>query len=84
VGVLNSQIVDVDTGKEGLDGDPDQGVVVNYTRGTHDTQLIETPDKVGAVQIISVDGSRFTLTTVDHQPMITYAFDAATRQWVNP
>jgi len=84
VGILNGHIVDVDTGKEGLDGDPDQGVVVIYTRGTRDTQLIETPDKVGAVQITSVDGSRFTLTTVDHRPTITYVFDAATRQWINP
>lgn len=84
VGVLNGQIVDVDTGSEGLDGDPDQGIVIVYTRGTRDTQLFETPDKVGPVQITSIDGTRFTLTTVNHQPPITYIFDIAARQWVNP
>lgn len=83
-GIYNGRIVNVWSGHEGRGGDKAQGVVLVYTRGTRDTQLFQTADKVGAVQITSIDGTLFTLTTVNHQPTITYVFDISTRQWVSP
>jgi hypothetical protein len=83
-GVVDGNIANVDAGREGRDGDPDQGVVTVYVWGSNSTQIIDTPDKVGAVQITAIDGTLFTLTTVDHTPTITYTFDLSTRQWVSP
>ncbi|MBF6614520.1 MAG: hypothetical protein IVW55_15510 [Chloroflexi bacterium] len=34
--------------------------------------------------ITSVDGTLFTLVAGDHTPPITYTFDLATRQWLDP
>jgi hypothetical protein len=83
-GDLNGHLVNVNSGREGRAGDPNQGIVILYTWGTTDTLILPTPDKVGPVQITAINGSRFTLTTVNHQPPITYILDIATRQWVNP
>ena len=83
-GDLNGHLVNVWSGSEGRAGDPTQGVVLLYTWGTTDTLLLPTPDKVGPVQITTINGSRFTLTTVNHQPPVTYVLDIAKRQWINP
>ena len=84
VGVYGGRIVNVWSGREGRDGDPAQGVVLVHPRGLADTQLVRAPQRVGALQITSVEGTLFTLTTVDHSPAITYTFDLATRAWVTP
>ncbi len=65
-------------------GDLHQGILTVFTQHGHDTQLLRTPDKVGSVQITTVAGTLFTLTTVDHTPPVTYTFDLATRAWVTP
>ncbi len=83
-GVYNGRIVNVWTGNEGRAGDPTQGVVLIHTRDTTDTQTINTPRRVGAVQITAVNGTLFTLTTTDHQPPVTFYFDLITRQWLDP
>jgi hypothetical protein len=83
-GDLNGHLVNVWSGREGRAGDPAQGVVILYTWGTTDTLILPTPDKVGPVQITTINGSRFTLTPIDHQPLVTYVLDIATRRWVNP
>ena len=83
-GDLNGDLVNVWSGHEGSAGDPAQGVVILYTWGTTDTLILPTPAKVGPVQITRINGSRFTLTTVNHQPPVTYVLDIAKRQWVNP
>ena len=54
------------------------------TEDAHDTQLLRTPDKVGSVRMTAVDGTLFTITTVDHTPPVTYTFDLATCAGVTP
>ena len=84
VGWYDGHLVDVRTGSEGLAGDLNQGILTVFTEDGHDTQDLLTPDKVGSVQITAVNGTLFTLTTVDHTPPVTYTFDLATRAWVTP
>lgn len=83
-GYYNGHLYDVWSGRDGTAGDITQGLVSVHNRDAKTWQDIYTPDKFGAVQITSVDGTRFTLTTVNHQPTITYIFDLATMQWVSP
>jgi hypothetical protein len=83
-GILNGEYVVVDAGREGRAGDPSQGILIAYTHDLTQKDVLLTPDKAGAIQITAIDGTLFTLTTVDHQPVITYTFDLATRQWVSP
>ncbi len=83
VGIYNGDIVNVSSGREGRAGDMTQGLVWIYNRNTQESQLIPTPDKVGAVMITSVDGTLFTLVAGDHTPPITYTFDLSTRQWIS-
>jgi hypothetical protein len=85
VGIYNGKIVEVRTGREGRAGDMTQGLVWILGGDTWGSQFIKTPDKVGAIQIVAVNGTLFTLTTVDHTPVITYTFDLATHGWIpNP
>jgi hypothetical protein len=81
-GWYNGHIMGVSSGREGRAGDMTQGLVWVYDSQTLESQYIRTPDKVGPIQIISIDGTLFTLTTVDHTLTITYTFDLATRQLV--
>lgn len=81
-GVYNGKIVGVGSGREGRAGDMTQGLVWVYDTEARTSQFIPTPDKVGAVQIVAINGTLFTLSTVEHTPPIIYTFDLATRQWV--
>ncbi len=83
-GFENDHLIGLASGREGLDGDMTQGLVSVFDNTTHLTQHFRTPDKVGGVRITAVDGTLFTVTTVDHSPAITYIFDLATQQWVTP
>ncbi len=47
--------------------------------------VYETPTKVGAVKIVSVEGMKFTLVTAEENvPPTTFIFNLATRQFENP
>jgi hypothetical protein len=83
-GIYEGHIVNVSSGREGRAGDINQGVVWVFNADPYESRFVQTPDKVGAIQITAIDGTLFTLTTVDHTPPITYTFDLATRQWVSP
>jgi hypothetical protein len=82
--VVSGQLKDVDAGREGRSGDMTQGIVRVHTEGQQGEDIYLTPSRVGAVQIVSVDGSQFTLSTVDPQTPQYFVYDLDTRQWVNP
>ena len=54
---------------------------INDTTEYTSSPIYWTPTRAGAVQIIAVDGTRFTLRTYKGT---LFVFDAATRQWVDP
>jgi len=88
-GVINREIIQVEAGGEGSDGDESQGLLMvdNWNLRTED--IYRTPRRVGEVEIVAVDGTRFTLAAVSTEwttatPGTTFVFDLATRQWVNP
>ena len=54
---------------------------INDTTEYTSSPIYWTPTRAGVVQIIAVDGTRFTLRTYKGT---LFVFDAATRQWVNP
>src|SRR5207253_5796020 len=87
-GVLNGEIIQVNAGREGSDGDESQGLIRVWTWTTHTSDIYLTPQRVGGVEIASVDGLRFTLAVVQSPwttatPGTTFVFDLATRQWVS-
>jgi hypothetical protein len=56
---------------------------------THAFDIYSTPQRAGPVEIVSVDGMRFTLVVISDPwttatPGATFVFDLSTRQWVNP
>lgn len=81
---------------DGTRGDGSQGMlmvfpgpVFNATASS--TEFYSTPLRLGNMRILSVDGGRVTITPRDYRtpgptatPGITFIFDLATRQWVNP
>jgi hypothetical protein len=90
-------------GHEGNFDDPMQGLVMIFHGPrfhTFDptTEIYRTPQRVGPVRLVSVDGMRFTLVSVPGYPgrpqppqptftplpQVTFVFDLATRQWVSP
>lgn len=81
-GVINGQLVTVGAGMEGLDGDPEQGIVRVQVEGDEDDDVYQTPQHVGAVTISSVSGSLFTLSTVGQATAQIFVFNLPTRQWV--
>lgn len=85
-GVVDGQLVDVDAGREGLDGDPTQGIIRVHVwgQGQQGENIYQTPDRVGAVSIVSVSAMMFTLTTVDQPTPQQFVFDLANRSWVSP
>jgi len=98
-GLLNGQIVQMESGRYGSESDGSQGLlVVNVWPDDHwtdENQIIyNTPQRVGPVRIVSVDAMRVTLATYDPwatqtpqpstTPQITFVFDLSTRQWVSP
>lgn len=97
-GIVNGELLSIAAGREGNFGDPTQGLfMINHgpyfdpTDPT--TELYPTPLKLGGMQIVSIDGTRFTLaphdprTTrtppVNQTPTVTLIFDLSTRQWVS-
>ena len=88
-GVINGEIVEISAGSEGLDDDPSQGILMVSNWNTHAFDIYRTPQRAGAVEIVSVDGMRFTLVVISDPwttatPGATFVFDLSTRQWVNP
>lgn len=83
-GVVDGQLVDVDAGREGRIGDMDQGILRVYVHGQQDVEIYNTPSRVGAVRIVSVSGTLFTLSTVEPATPQIFIFDLATRQWFSP
>jgi hypothetical protein len=84
-GSVGGQLVEVDAGREGLDGDPTQGILRVHIRGVQGGDgIYPTPQRVGAVRIASVVGTLFTLQTMDLQTPQMFVFNLATRQWVSP
>ncbi len=80
-------MVEVYAGREGSEGDPTQGIVRVHIRGQQGSDTIyQTPDRVGAVRItsVSVDGTEFTLETVERPTPQVFVFDLAGRRWVSP
>jgi hypothetical protein len=87
--VINGEIIEVRAGREGSDGDQSQGLITVNNWHTHAYDIYRTPQRVGEVKIVSVDGMQFTLAVVQSPwttatPGMTFVFDLATRQWVNP
>lgn len=100
-GIVNGELVGVASGQGGMAGDRTQGLIMifhgprfNPTLST--TEIYSTPLKLGAVRIVSVDGTLFTLALVDVStpgvlmtpwasatPGVTFVFDLTTRQWVS-
>lgn len=85
-GVVDGELVDVDSGREGLDGDPTQGIVMVHVwgHGQQQDEIYQTPNRVGAVSITSVNGMLFTLTTIDQPTPQQFVFDLVNRRWVSP
>jgi hypothetical protein len=87
-GVLNGEIIQVEAGHEGSDGDESQGLLRVWTWTTHKSDIYLTPRRVGWMEIVSVDGMRFTLGVVQSPwttttPTTTFTFDLSTRQWID-
>jgi hypothetical protein len=80
-GLIGTDYVEVEAGREGTSGDPGQGIV-HVVVWHRSRDIYRTPQRVGAVRIASIDQMRFTLVTEDGQH--TFVFDLAARQWVTP
>ncbi len=83
-GVINGQLVEVAAGRQGLDGDPTQGIVKVHIRGQEAEDIYQTPNRVGAIRVVSVSGTLVTLSTTGQPTPQVFEFDLATRQWVSP
>lgn len=47
-------------------------------------QQYDTPIRAGKVYVQGVTWPHMTVAVYDSNPLITFVFDLATRQWVNP
>jgi hypothetical protein len=83
-GVVDGQLVDVDAGREGRNGNMSQGMVRVHVWGQQNVDIYDTPSAVGAVGIVSVSGSMFTLSTIGLATPQIFVFDLSTRQWSSP
>lgn len=101
LGVVDGQYVTVAAGMEGYGGDLYQGVVMifhnrYYSYSDPTTEIYRTPQKVGPVRIVSINGLQFTVESFNVQwgvwstplpsptlfPQVTFVFDLPSRQWV--
>jgi hypothetical protein len=95
-GWIDGQIVQVDAGSEGEAADLSQGILI-VSQWANSRDLYNTPQRVGPVRVVSVDGTLVTLVPVDlrtpgvlvtpwaaQTPGTIFVFDLATRQWVEP
>lgn len=89
-GMVNGQIISVAGGRESsVYGDPSQGLILVFHGPLFDTsdpttQIYRTPQRVGEVPLVAMNGMQAILTTTEHQPPVTFVFDISTRQWVPP
>lgn len=100
-GLVDGELITVAAGQQNFYGDRSQGLFIVFHRGVFDssassTEVYSTPLKLGGVQILEIDGTRFTLAPYDPMatyipepqrsptPGIVFVFDLATRQWVSP
>jgi hypothetical protein len=82
---INGRMVEAKSGRHGrVGGDIKQGYLqVGCT--SPGNAMHDTPARVGPVEIASVEGTRFYLSTVDpNAKPNTFIFDIATCQWVSP
>ena len=102
IGVVNGEFMGVAGGFEGSFDDPNQGLVMVFhgrlfSSTDPTTEIYRTPQRIGPVRIVSVNGTLFTLAPIDFStpgavltpwatqtPGILFIFDLSTRQWVNP
>ncbi len=98
-GIVNGDYIDVEVGREGSLGDKQQGVIMVVNISQQSSEMYRTPQRVGPVRIVEVDGTRFTLAPIDYYyfetpgalqtpwatttPGPVFVFDIATRQWVS-
>jgi hypothetical protein len=95
-GWIDGGIVQVNAGSEGKANDPLQGILIvdDWSARTSDTYY--TPQRLGPVSLVAVDGKRVTVVLVDFStpgvlrtpaatqtPGTYFVFDLATRQWVS-
>lgn len=98
-GYLNGELISAAGGRQ-TEGDRTQGLLMVFHGPLFDplaltTEVYSTPLKLGAVRLVSVDGTRCTLIPYDPlgsqgtptplispTPSILFVFDLATRQWV--
>ncbi len=65
-GIVNGELINVESGREGSLGDRQQGVIMIYNRTTRQpADIYRTPERAGPVRIVAVDGTLFTLTPID-------------------
>jgi hypothetical protein len=98
-GIFNGELLTVAAGRQGSLGDRSQGLFMVFHGGILDasaptTEVYSTPLRLGGMTIVSVNDTRFTLAPYDplvdptpnatQTPGISFIFDLATRQWVNP
>lgn len=95
-GEVNGELITVGVGQQSPYSDRSQGLLVVFQGGWMNSsispaEVYSTPLKLGGMRIVSKEGTRFTITPYDPRnpgptatPGITFIFDLATRQWVNP
>jgi len=86
-GLVNGQLLILKAGVGGYGHDQTQGFVwVNTPEQREDgSDIYFTPQQIGPVKIVSVNGLIFTLAPAEPGfPPVTFVFDLATRQWVTP
>ncbi len=96
-GIINGDSIEIRAGNEGIDGDESQGLLEVGVRGHPPEDIYNTPQKVGSVRVVAVDGARVTLATIDLRtpvalltpwatttPGTIFYFDLITRQWLDP
>ena len=86
-GFVNGTLYRVLAGRLEPESEADQGVLWVLSHGQHSQEVpwYRTPQRVGPVSIVAVDGLRFTVATDDPpNPPVSFVFDLATRQWLHP
>jgi hypothetical protein len=84
---INGTLYRVMAGRLEPESETDQGVlwVKRLDQRSQDVPWYLTPQRVGPVSIVAVDGLRFTVATDDPpHPPVSFVFDLATRQWLHP
>ncbi len=99
-GNMGGKIIGLTAGREGFNWDaspndsdyytgPARGAlwvsVYTPTLGTYSEEVYDTPQWVGEVGLVSINGTEVTLKPVlDQAPRITFVFDLASREWIAP